>query len=162
MRGGGTLLDPVRELRNLFTCDPMSPIFAASTPLFRTHERYGIERMCITVSALRGVIKRLMSAVGEDPARFGAHSCRIGGASAALAANVPPQTIRAMGRWSSDVYEIYTRASVESVSLATQLIGSTPFNDLERGFHAEHFETLPQEVDFAASDDDERASEDEL
>ena len=54
------------------------------------------------------------------------------------------------------------RASIESVSWATQIIGSTPFNDLERGFHAEHFELLPQEVDFAASDDDERASEDEL
>ena len=36
LRGGGTLLDPVRELRNLFTCDPMSPIFAASTPLLFT------------------------------------------------------------------------------------------------------------------------------
>ena len=48
------------------------------------------------------------------------------------------------------------------MSWATQIIGSTPFNDLERGFHEEHFELLPQEIDFAASDDDERASEDEL
>ena len=68
-----------------------------------------------------------------------------------------------MGRWSSDVYEIYTRASIESISLATLVIDSTPFNDIERGFHTEYFETLDTEMDVAApSDDDEHTSEDEL
>ena len=72
-------------------------------------------------------------------------------------------SIRAMGRWSSDVYEIYTRASVESVGRATLIIGSTPYTDLERGFHQEHFEPLDFEVSEAPTfEPEELASEDEM
>ena len=39
----------------------------------------------------------LMQSIGLDPARFGAHSLRIGGATAALAAGVPPSMIRIIG-----------------------------------------------------------------
>ena len=78
-------------------------------PLF-CHE----DGVAIRVSELRAELKRWMAAIGLDPARFGAHSLRIGGASAALAAGVPPALIRIMGRWSSDVYEIYCRMSERS------------------------------------------------
>ena len=62
-----------------------------------------------------------------------AHSLRIGGATAALAASMSPATIRAAGRWSSDIYEIYCRISRQSAASVTSLISSTPFEDLERG-----------------------------
>ena len=70
---------------------------------------------------------------GLDPARFGAHSLRIGGATAALAAGLSPAAIRAAGRWGSDVYQVYTRATREAAFGLTSVIGSTPFQDLERG-----------------------------
>ena len=57
----------------------------------------------VTVVELRVQVKRVMAAAGLDPARFGAHSLRIGGATAALAAGVQPALIRLMGRWSSDI-----------------------------------------------------------
>ena len=44
-------------------------------------------------------VKRLMQAAGRDPNLYGAHSLRIGGATAALAAGVTPAMIRMMGRW---------------------------------------------------------------
>ena len=49
-----------------------------------------------------------MASIGLDPARFGAHLLRIGGATAALAAGLSPAAIRAAGRWASDVYMLYT------------------------------------------------------
>ena len=62
-----------------------------------------------TVNEVRSAERACMQAAGRDPARFGAHSLRIGAATAALAAGVSPQLIRLMGRWSSDVYELYCR-----------------------------------------------------
>ena len=71
----------------------------------------------ITTSDVRDEVKRLMAAQGMDPALFGAHSLRIGGGTVALAAGVPPALIRLMGRWSSDVYDIYCRMSMQSGDL---------------------------------------------
>ena len=65
---------------------------------------------------VRDAVRRVMAAAGRDPGMFGAHSLRIGGATAALAAGVSPQLIRLMGRWSSDIYEIYCRMSIDGGS----------------------------------------------
>ena len=65
-----------------------------------------------------------MAAAGRDPDKYGAHSLRIGGATAALAAGVPPSLIRLMGRWSSDIYEIYCRISMQSAMSAGRAIAS--------------------------------------
>ena len=75
----------------------------------------------------------MMSSLGLDPARFGAHSLRIGGATAAAAAGVPPSVIRVMGRWNSDIFEVYTRLTQQAAARMTGVIGSTAFDDLERG-----------------------------
>ena len=96
---------------------------------------------------LREQVKRLMQAIGLDPARFGAHSLRIGGASAALAAGVPPTLIRLLGRWSSDVYEIYCRMSEEAALRAGTALASASVSTFEGAFHEEHLELLPREVE---------------
>ena len=44
-----------------------------------------------------------------------------------------PATIRAAGRWSSEIYRIYCRLSRQSAAGVATTIGSTPFEDLERG-----------------------------
>ena len=77
---------------------------------------------------------------------------------------MPPALIRICGRWSSDIWEIYARISREAAAGLTSTIGSTPFHDLERGFHSEELELLPAEMGVAAEFADEElgGSEDEL
>ena len=124
---GGTLLDPVRAMRQMIDLDPVAEADKASTPLFRRAGRG------IRVSETRSMVQKLMGALGLDPKRFGAHSLRIGGATAALAAGMSAAAIRAAGRWSSDIYQIYCRLSRESAAGVATVIGSTSFEDLERG-----------------------------
>ena len=104
-------------------------------------------RQAVGVSTVRGMVKALMRSLGYDPCAFGAHSLRIGGASAAFAAGIEPSAIRLAGRWSSDVYEIYVRLSRQAASRLGRVIGSTAFNDLERGeFVSEELEMRPLEL----------------
>ena len=120
-------MDPVRLMHQIIDLDPVAEADRASTPLFRRSGR------SIRVSETRGMVQRLMGLLGLDPRRFGAHSLRIGGATAALAAGMSAAAIRAAGRWSSDIYQIYCRLSRESAAGVATVIGSTPFEDLERG-----------------------------
>jgi len=93
------------------------------------------------------MVKALMAAIGEDPARFGAHSLRIGGATAALAAGVHPTLIRIAGRWSSDVWEIYARLTQEAACDISRVFGSSSFIDVERGsFVSEELELTSEEL----------------
>ena len=66
----------------------------------------------VTTAEVRGMVRKVMEAAGRNPAVYGGHSLRIGGATAAHAANIPPSLIRLMGRWSSDIYR-YTAACHE-------------------------------------------------
>jgi hypothetical protein len=43
--------------------------------------------------------------------------------------------------------------------VATQLIGSTPFHDIERAFHSEELELLPSELLAAPVFDDDELSD---
>ena len=143
LRGGGSLTDPVRELYNLWRLDPLRPGEVASeVPLFRDT----VSGKAFRVAEIRQVVKWLMHAVGAGPNRFGAHSLRIGGATAALAAGVSPAQIRVLGRWASDVAELYTRATLQAGSDLSVVIGSTGFTDIERNtFKTEELEVLPSE-----------------
>jgi len=148
LSGGGTMIDPVSALWDLYAGDPVPEAVEHVTPLFRVRSRGATGS--ITVDQVRIEVKTLMSNLGLDPARFGAHSLRIGGATAAAAAGVPPSVIRVMGRWNSDIFEIYTRLTQQAAARMTGVIGSTAFDDLERGaFHTEELELLPSEMDVA-------------
>lgn len=163
LMGGGSLLDPVEALWRLTTLDPVPEEQKASTPLFRL--RTGARAASITVDQVCTQVKRLMALLGLDPARFGAHSLRIGGATAAAAAGVPPAVIRCCGRWNSDVFEVYTRLTQQTAARMTCVIGSTAFDDLERGeFHCEELEMLPSEMAAEPSfeDDDDFEPEEAL
>lgn len=71
---------------------------------------------------------------------------RIGGATAALAAGVLPSLIRLMGRWSSDIYEIYCRMSLESALGVGQQIMAATVTPVTDEFHEEDLELMPGEV----------------
>ena len=104
--GGGSLFDPVVELCAWLAArrrrhGDRGPLFCwpNGAPL--------------TVDQVRAAVKRTMAAAGLNPDRFGAHSLRIGGATALFAAGADPTVIRTMGRWSSDIYRLYVRACFE-------------------------------------------------
>ena len=94
------------------------------------------------------MVKAVMQAAGRDPALFGGHSLRIGGATAALAAGVHPNLIRLMGRWKSDVYELYCRMSIEAALGVGEAIASAAVAPLsEVAFHEESLEWQPSELE---------------
>ena len=104
-----------------------------------------------------------MGGLGLEPMRFGAHSLRIGGASAGLAAGLSEAALRAAGRWSSDVYQLYARASVEALRAMATVIGSTSFTDVEREFVEEELLYTTDDVTAAvARGGGDWADEDEL
>ena len=125
--GGGAMIDAVQALWDMVAADPVPAEREATTPLFR--RAHGT---AVTIGELRWIIKLLMERIGLDPRRFGAHSLRIGGATAALAAGLSPAQIRAAGRWGSDVYQIYTRMSPQAAINLAPTIGSADFQDVER------------------------------
>ena len=139
LKGGGSLLDPVAELLALAR---LAGARRAAEPLFCDAHGRAISR-----SAIAAFVKALMAAIGEDPDRFGAHSLRIGGATAALAAGMHPSVIRIAGRWSSDVWELYARLTQESACDISRIVGSSSFVDVERGsFVSEELEMTPAEL----------------
>ena len=142
--GGGSLVDAVQALKALHSSwleDGIPESLWKDIPMFE------LEGEAVSTRHIRGMVKLLMESIGLNPMHFGAHSLRIGGASAAFAAGIEPSAIRIAGRWSSDIYEIYVRLSKQGAARLGATIGSTAFEDLERGeFVSEELELLPHEL----------------
>ena len=60
---------------------------------------------------------------------------------------ISPQLIRLMGRWSSDVYEIYCRMSLQAALGVGAAIASQHVDTYEGGFRSERLELLADEMD---------------
>lgn len=140
LAGGGRFLDPPAEL-DVWLRRRANIGLSAEQPLF-CHP----DGAAITVAQLCAMVKQCMAAAGRDPARFGAHSLRIGAATAALAEGVAPERIRLMGRWDSDAYLVYCRMSYQSALSVGVAIGSSQGLPTAATFHEEHLELLPFEV----------------
>ena len=77
-----------------------------------------------------------MTAVGRDKTKYGAHSLRIGGATALAWLKVPGDMIQAAGRWHSGAYLRYLRETRDNaVGMLTRLAGADT-DDLEADFVA--------------------------
>ena len=66
----------------------------------------------VTTQYVRSTFKRAAKAIGIDPRLVGAHSGRIGGATDHFAMGTPPIEIQVLGRWDSDIWQIYARQCV--------------------------------------------------
>ena len=71
-----------------------------------------------------------MTAVGLDASWYGAHSLRIGAATALDFGGAPEQVIKACGTWSSDAYLRYLRESSSAVLQHADLICGGDVDDL--------------------------------
>lgn len=131
--GGGS--DAFAALERLFKFDGVQKELLASTPLFR-REQAGGERTHMTVSMMRKLVKERMRQLGyEQSAHWGAHSCRIGGATdLAAAGNTSPLLLQAKGRWAGDIGRIYARMTRRGQIAASKLMQKAKGKDLEEIF----------------------------
>ena len=127
---GGSLIDPVAALRRLFEVDPVPKHLWRITPLFRDPATNN----SLAVSQLRSVLRVWLSGVGLPGPMYGAHSLRIGGATAFFEAGGDKLEIQTQGRWDSDAYLAYLRAA-QGRGLAMSLRACS----LEVNDHAQHF-----------------------
>ena len=63
----------------------------------------------LTRSRLQTMLRKALHLLKLPAELFGTHSLRIGSATAAAEVGIPMDTIKAMGRWSSDCYRTYMR-----------------------------------------------------
>ena len=134
--GGGELIDACVEVRRMLELDPTPPGQEADTPMFRK-----ADGTAFTTDEIRAIVRQLCLAIGEDPLLFGAHSLRIGGATALFAAGAEPIHIRTMGRWSSDCYRLYVRACFEQTIAWTRRLGSQQVHDVQGTYERRAQET---------------------
>ena len=103
--GGGRYIDANRALNRMLERDPVPLAQRSMTPAFRD-PRTGL---AITVDQMRECLRNIMSAIGLNGDRYGAHSPRIGGATAMFAEDADELAIKTMGVWSSDAFMAYLR-----------------------------------------------------
>ena len=130
----GEVLTPVTALWELFEGDPAP----AGEPLFRKSVQCPF-----TVEDVRRMVKVLMASQGLDPLEFGAHSLRIGGATALFKAGVSHVIIQVMGRWDSDAYEAYCRWEGRNVRRLGAVVASSTFEDVDGGYCDEELVAAP-------------------
>ena len=68
---------------------------------------------CIAYDDALSELREILRAADPraDVTKYGLHSLRIGAASSLFAMGCPPLIIQTLGRWSSDLYELYCRAN---------------------------------------------------
>ena len=89
-------------------------------PLFHFPSHYNL-----TAPAFTKILRECIRATGRNPKHYASHSLRIGGATAAAAAGIPPTTIKELGRWKSDCYLQYTRVPNANLAKAAARMAST-------------------------------------
>ena len=78
----------------------------------------------ISYSTIRDLLKRLLRDIGLDEKRYGTHSLRSGGATAAALHDVPDCLFKKHGRWASDSSkDRYVKESLEQRLRVTLQLG---------------------------------------
>lgn len=123
--------DAYAALRRMERYDPVDEADRGRTPLFR--RRAGEKMVHMRVRDMRQCVRRRMTALGYgNESEWGAHSCRIGGATDLMATGQASQLLlQAKGRWASDVGKIYARMTRNGQIAASKLMQSARGRDLE-------------------------------
>lgn len=78
----------------------------------------------LQVSHVASALKYAAASIGEDPAHFGSHSLRSGGATALFNAGIDSLAVKMFGRWKSDAVERYTVFKEDlTASLSRSMLG---------------------------------------
>lgn len=111
----GALICPISAILNYLVVRP-----AGDGPLFVWQDGRPLSRDRL-VRELRATLSRTGTPI--NPSQYSGHSFRIGAATTAAAAGVPAHTIKMLGRWESEAYQLYIRTPRESLaSLSRSLV----------------------------------------
>lgn len=73
---------------------------------------------------MREIFLRALSEVGEEPRKFGLHSLRSGGATAAASADIPDRLFKAHGRWRSETAKDgYVKDNINNILSVSKNLG---------------------------------------
>lgn len=76
----------------------------------------------LTRPKLTSETRLLLAKGGLDSSEYAGHSFRIGAATSAAAANLPPWLIKVLGRWSSDCFERYIKTPISVLEKVPQTL----------------------------------------
>lgn len=105
-------LCPVRALKKYISLRPPVP-----GPLFIHTSGKPLTKHTLTTET-----RQLLASSGFNAANYAGHSYRIGAATTAAEAKLPPWLIKTMGRWSSDCYERYIKTPVNTVARVSVML----------------------------------------
>lgn len=73
---------------------------------------------------MREIFLRALSEVGVEPRKFGLHSLRSGGATAAANADIPDRLFKALGRWRSETAKDgYVKDNINNILSVSKNLG---------------------------------------
>ena len=92
--------------------------------LHKSNGQYKLRSGKMTYTRTREIVKDALKSIGLDSSKFGLHSLRAGGASAAAAIGVPDRLFKRHGRWKSDSSkDRYVKESFENKKLVSMNLG---------------------------------------
>jgi len=112
----GSRLQPVSLLRRMRVLRRSQRTWGGAMPMFMVGGR-ALDELTMN-KFLKAACVRLGMPV------FTAHSLRVGGATAAMAAGVDPETIKVLGRWDSGAYKVYCRLSRQAAMRLSRAVAS--------------------------------------
>ncbi len=125
----GAVTCPVNMLRNYCKLADIED-FESSNYLFRPicfHKsigRYKLRSGKMSYTRTREILKEALDTIGLDSSKFGIHSLRSGGASAAAAIGVPDRLFKRHGRWKSEgAKDRYVKETLENKMLVSLNLG---------------------------------------
>jgi hypothetical protein len=119
---------PVHWLKRAFM---LAPDKSHNAPAFQN-----MDGSAISYQQLQVFLKRLACAVGLTPSGVSSRSLRIGGATTLAAMRVPIYTLKAMGRWKSLSYQLYTQLTEGATQRAFDEMGQLSQRSSSRPFGA--------------------------
>jgi len=103
----------LRTLFNRFPANPKAPLFAKTFgPFSRDH--------------LIKTIRNALLDAGLSPTGFSGHSLRRGAAVSAVAAGIPRDEIKALGRWKSDAVDLYFKSEPSKILIHSRKLHAAP------------------------------------
>ena len=114
----GAAICPVVAVLSYCAVRPSSPITA---PLFIQQDGSFLSR-----SSFVQEVRSALRSAGIDHSLYAGHSFRIGAATTAALAGVPDHLIKALGRWHSDAFQLYTRTPQATLASVAPVIASLP------------------------------------
>ena len=108
---------PVRAMHKYMSIIPPA---SRKGPLFNGSRFSPLSRANVTTT-----LRQLLHGTNEEPVNYASHSFRIGAATTAVAAGLPPALIKTLGRWKSNASETYVQYPTLSLSAVSSLLAHT-------------------------------------